>query len=242
MKRILAILVVALAILAASSAAAIAAPVPPYTSNADCVFCHSETGDSVLKPDFAVGAVDYAKCTACHWQNTHSFDQNHPAFSSYSFGDSECSACHGLWPSRTLVANGTGHRFGGTAYIGLPGFSSASGYFQSAESLATTATELHGYHVSGSFPQLVPVSKWPGCRSCHAPAACDACHDAPAATHAQHAPVTPVEYLVTRGVPAGDDQAESSYTTSSACVNDACHALAKASVAGFKPDCLSCHP
>jgi hypothetical protein len=148
------------------------AEAPP--GNADCFACHRTGGSATHVPDFSAPTVDKAKCVSCHWLYKHYFDQIHIDANAADYLLRRCTDCHPVgFPARP------------TPYVGYPGEGTASGYFQAAASLDASAGALHRIHTSGSWPQGItyPTGR---CGSCHAPAACTACHTAPPAAHGDH--------------------------------------------------------
>lgn len=123
--------------------------------NAACLSCHSgQASAGMPQADFSVGPVDRSTaCTKCHWIAPH---PRH-------YSDRQCLDCHANWdvPTRSVFYNAT---------IQTP-----AGYFSTPGSAQATAAQLHEIHTKRSWPaDLSPRS--PVCSSCHAAAACDACH------------------------------------------------------------------
>jgi len=173
MKRAIALLMLAAVFAAALLIPSVAlAEAPP--GNADCLECHAVGGNALSHVDFSASPVELTKCLSCHWVDRHWFevfhlDANHP-----DYMNRQCNTCHGSdLPTRP-------------ALIGDPTFTNENGSFQSAASLSATSGALHAIHANGSWPQDAK-GDIAGCVSCHGKVACDACHTAPSAAHADHA-------------------------------------------------------
>lgn len=206
-------------------------PTPPFDTNAECLRCHAIAVDvgASLKVDFDVpGSVNYAKCRACH--------QNMPDPGPYPGGDrpshyhfgNDCGGCHnGDDYDLIVVPPGAPRAYG---YLSP----TAYGFFVSPSSLNRTPSQLHALHSGSGWVEATLSPANPQCSSCHATAACTACHDAPIA-HGDHAtPAYPGRVLKqANGATAS--------VALSTCVNSACHALSAAGTASFTPTCLSCH-
>ncbi len=198
-------------------------PAAPFETNEECLGCHDlATGSGAFtKVDFGASTVDLNNCRPCHWKRSH-----------FEHGlNVQCntSGCHVGFPTRTVFWYSRTY----TPY----------GYFNSAASIYTDPATLHRIHVNGSWPETLKVAN-NYCDSCHAPAACKACHSATPA-HDPHA--TPTYPAV------GYQQAIGTYTygtynaitTPATCVNSSCHDRAGARAGATKPFipfCGSCHP
>jgi len=198
-KRLL--LVVGLGLLCTLAMVGVALGTVP--ANVECLDCHSV--------EFEVGSVDYTSCNACHWIPEHPVGHNLSR---------QCSDCHTEWPQRVDFY--------------YPTFDAgASGFFTSADSVGLDSGTLHAIHVDGSWPQIIEstIYKTPTtfCASCHAPAACEACHSE-GIEHGLHTEPTdgideypPVDYLAAFGAHEGVGFVDERVDTDSRCVNDACH-------------------
>lgn len=125
-------------------------------SNSDCALCHG--GDSMIQNAvFEAGQVDRdTVCRKCHKDGLVGTHPNH-----YSGGD--CSSmCHKDW-GPSIAAN-------------VPTFLGSAGAFASPESQNIPAFQIHAIH---STPRWVAgvTTENSKCASCHAIAACTACHD-----------------------------------------------------------------
>lgn len=179
----------------------------PFDTNSECLECHDVAlgGPAFTKVDFDVGPVDKSTaCNKCHWMSGgHAHMPN-----------MQCNSCHYQFPRR--------------AEFYAPAVVTPFGVFSAAASPDTSASALHAIHVNGSWPQTVtptpgrPIAQ--NCVSCHAPAACDACHSAPVA-HGAHSDTTYTApaYRVTRGVPVGDTGTDSSFVATVGCARTQCH-------------------
>lgn len=209
-------------------------PAVSFADNANCLACHqnsqTNTRTGVVTPAqvFDVAAVDYSTaCPKCHLD----FAGSHP----YHNADSNCGAvCHRFWGA-ALTANVPLY----TAALG-GGF---KGGFAAADSTATSPAVLHIIH---SKSRWMGDKTKPGsaCSSCHAVAACDACHEGViSAAHAGHAAKTlkpTVTSNVSRGVIAGNQADGSGFSPAevSSCGGTVCHNSAGvvAGTPGLKDD------
>ncbi len=180
---LVAVAVVACALLLASPVTAGAA-----RDNGECSMCH---GIGLIGPDasFTIGAVD--RETACRKCHIDTFVGTHP--NHYAGGDCG-SVCH--------LTEG----FGYSIAAHTPTVLTAGGAFASAASNNAPATTLHAIH---NNPRWMADKSKPGskCGSCHAVAACTACHEGspqPHQTHAEHGNAAPWVGNVSFGVPGGD--------------------------------------
>ncbi len=183
-----------------------------------CLACHD-----VSQPDFATSKVSFTPidpvdrdtaCKACHAPGlvgTHPYHQ---------IGSNCGSACHPTW-GRSLAS--------ATPLYTDPG-SGAS--FAAAGSKETSAALLHTIHANPRWPAGVDT---PGsaCASCHATAACGACHTgAIPATHAGHSgsdqDANPAwSGLVGYGVVDGDQSQHTAFVDSVQCSSAGCHDIAR---------------
>ncbi len=230
MRRLLlpGFVVAALAIaLLPSAAFAVTVPSPPYAANADCLACHAvqNAGPVVNTVDFDVPPVDRGTvCAKCHWIGD-------PAVTPHPFHNTEnaCRICHGTdWGSPNYAASVAGP--GGT-------------WFRTASSAATDAASLHRIHLAARWPANVrvnagstlygpPVQQTSVCGSCHAAAACSACHEGVAPdVHGDHTydaaagsrTATPVPAVVAAGTPVGDQSVDSRSSSQVTCLASNCH-------------------
>ncbi|MDZ4064070.1 MAG: hypothetical protein U1E22_05310, partial [Coriobacteriia bacterium] len=200
-------------VLVAIPLAASAIPSPPFETNTSCLECHDvAAGGPVFSTvDFSAASVDRTKCSSCHWV------QNHYPHGSFS----QCNSCHYTMPTRTDFYNSN--------------VSTPYGFFSSALSPSLDPALIHEAHVNGSWPKGVttnPVTGQPVyCASCHAPAACDACHGA--VSHGNHTAPAPgdpypgVTRTVARGAtPAQYSTLNTTVRETSRCINPFCHDVA----------------
>lgn len=183
-----------------------------------CLACHdvSQADFATSKVSFTAGApVDRdTACKACHAPGlvgTHPYHQ---------IGSNCGSACHPGW----------GTSFG----MATPAYSDpvSGASFARADSKDTTPALLHTIHADVRWPAGVDTPQ-SACASCHAAAACDACHTgALPASHAEHSSsdqtanpawVGPVAY----GVVGGDQSQHSSFTDTVQCASVGCHDSAR---------------
>ncbi|MRR36422.1 hypothetical protein EG829_17465 [bacterium] len=211
MKRVSLVLFLVCAFLLVAGETAFAEE-PLYTQNSQCLECHGADlgGPATKKVDFGVGPVDKSTaCAKCHWIAPHPV--HHVT--------SQCAGCHRPWPFRLDFF---------TSQVSAP-----EGYFTSLTSPGADATRLHSIHANGSWVQV--IADKPGCVSCHAPAACDACHES-AIQHGDHTfdavdgtySSVPETYSAAYGTsnPALDTRA----TVTSTCGAAACHARAESKI------------
>lgn len=191
-----------------------------------CEACHK--GAPAPEPHgFSVAPVNYATaCSKCHLE----FAGSHP----YHNANSNCgSTCHSGWGA-ALSANVPGY----AASLG----GGVKGGFASADSTATSPGLLHIIHSKSRWmgETATPSSS---CRSCHAAAACEACHEGtinPA--HEGHASTqNPISVRnVSRGVLGGNQADTGGYSPaeSSTCGAPACHNIdgVAAGAPGLKDD------
>jgi len=168
--------------------------------NPDCLLCHEAT------QQFFVGAVD--KDTACRACHTPGLLGTHP----YHQSGSNCGAyCHPGWGESLLTAT--------------PSYLGSAGSFASPVSQDTTSAILHVIHSTPRWPSALNrgVS---ACSSCHAAAACTACHEGGvSATHEVHSSTTNTAWSGTVGFGiVGEDQTVRSATVqSNYCATPECH-------------------
>jgi hypothetical protein len=205
---------IGLAIAVLALVALIAVPTAAYArfgktgSNATCRRCHKVTVQrGVPKINFA-DTVSYAKCWNCHWASSRTkigeYTHRH------GMGKA-CSSCHAGYGAVT------------GAY---PNVLTAGGYYATSNYKKYTAAKFHGAHVKGSWVADID----PKCASCHAPAACDACHVIPA-KHSAHtttksgtSPYTPVNAVTAWGTPKNVIAVTAGPTTST-CAIAGCHGV-----------------
>jgi len=208
-------------ILSGLAGVALAQPVPPFDTNAECLECHdlAVAGSAISKVDFsAPGTVSLERCRACHQDNYMAYD--HPHFT----GD--CFNCH----------NGDDEfYFPSEARLNYP-TATPYGFFWSTASLSATPAQIHAAH-SGRSSWVEPTfaTDYPQCSTCHAPAACSACH-AGTVAHTDHASSAYPAVTLKQATGTSVTYAPST------CVNAACHPIAAAGSSTFVPACTSCHP
>lgn len=221
-SRLLAVAVVSLALVALMGG--VAWGQETYTSPDECYTCHGVTGvGAVGKVDFAVPAVNYAKCAGCHAAISTAQHWHNPN-STYS----TCTGCH-----RTVVPIITNATLRFTSRFVSPDF----GRFKASTSLSSSPQTLHAAHAgSGWVNSLVlKAGSTANCANCHRAVTCSACHgDSVAHTDHAAAEYPGVSYLQSTGT--------GTTTAPSTCVNSSCHDPAKAATAEFVPWCGSCHP
>jgi len=180
--------------------------------SAVCTSCHDAS------MDMDVAAVDRDEaCGACHL----GFASAHPL---HQAGANCAAACHPQWGDSLLTA---------TPRYTDPVSGAA---FSSATSKATPAEELHIIHSAARWPASVNAVT-SACASCHAAAACDACHTgAIPAVHGQHSAAgnpalslsarAPWTGVVGYGVVGGDQMQRTSFTDTNQCASAGCHDVA----------------
>lgn len=186
-----------------------------------CSACHATTqsGFAVNKTNFtSIGSVDRSvACPRCHDQSLAGTHPNH-----YAGGN--CGAvCHkGVMGQSSLLAT--------------PRVITPFGAFARLDSLDASAADLHALHAGDGWAGQVTKGSI-HCGSCHAAAACDACHSGTIpsghATHgatgdAQYPARLPQERRVCYGVPAGDQTFDSVQDSLSQCAVPECHDPANA--------------
>jgi len=183
-----------------------------WDKNCQTGACHG--GASAADPHgFAVAPVNYA--TACRKCHDESLAGTHP----YHNRDASCGAsCHPGW--------------GASSTSGVPRYIDTFGVFAFSASQETSVAALHVIHSKATWPAGVDtsVSK---CGSCHAVAACVACHEGSvSATHSGHASTmtsaTPWVGPTSRGVDDGDQTADSHVASESVtCGGPLCHSTSQ---------------
>lgn len=192
---------------------------PPYETNADCLDCHDVQSEYGYSPvDFRAGRVNYRACETCHravWDTV-----GHHYHFMPGCGPANGDDCHELSKPDSELK--------------LPKVSTRFGWFNNAQSLATSPEKLHQIHVNTSWVVDEPDFRHYPCRRCHGAVACSACHTQTPA-HGQHASseFPPVTYVQSNG--------RTAVSAPSTCVNPSCHALATAGTEMFTPNCVSCH-
>ncbi|PKQ37393.1 MAG: hypothetical protein CVT59_08235 [Actinobacteria bacterium HGW-Actinobacteria-1] len=235
-----------LALFVVSPAIGATIPAPPYDSNGACLECHDVASSvpTTSRVQFDVPpAVSLEKCKVCHAELPDLVPYATTYQASHYHGV-DCRNCHngvdGFYfpvPDGRPLAPGTLLQ---TSY----------GFFVSTQSLATSPAALHKIHSGTGWVEALFGDTVTGagdgssymrselgvpCASCHAAAACDACHEAPI-DHGTHGSTQYPAPTIKRA-----DGVSVLYTPSN-CINDACHALADAGTAQFTPTCASCHP
>jgi len=191
--------------------------VSPTSKNPTCVACHgAPTGPRRVRLDFSVGDVDRA--TACPRCHVGSLAGTHP----FHNATANCGAfCHIGWGSAMASA--------------IPNVSTAYGAFVATSSATLSSDELHVLHASARWPATADKDS-SRCGSCHAQAACDACHssgdDPVDAGHAVHSATGNALYpavaplaatVVGYGVPAGDQTKLTTTIFAGQCATTKCH-------------------
>jgi len=177
-------------------------------NDVSCVACHEGVTASD-RHGFSVAPVNYA--TACRKCHDQSLAGTHP----YHNGEANCGAsCHPGW--------------GASSGSSIPRYLDTYGVFATPTSQDASASSLHVIHSKSTWPAGIDtsVSK---CGSCHAVAACAACHDGTVSSaHANHASTmtsaTAWTGSTSRGVDEGD-QLEDSHTVTETvrCGGPLCH-------------------
>jgi len=177
-----------------------------------CSACHVGA-DGGYRHGFEVPAVN--RNTACRKCHDDSLAGAHP----HHHANGNCGAfCHTGWGSAPSAA--------------VPRYRDAYGAFSVAGSQDTSAAQLHVIHSTDRWPGRTDssVSK---CQSCHAIAACDACHEGSVNTnHAQHASamtsVTAWVGTTSRGVTGGDQRIDSHVSSETVrCGAALCHSIVR---------------
>lgn len=232
MRRLTFVAIAAMATLALTVGVALAVvPTPPFTANADCLACHDVTqaGPAFTKVAFDVGAVDRnTACAKCHWEPAGAHPFHNPSM--------DCGACHtpgGGAPTPVKWGTPNGVR--------VPRISTSAGWFYEAASANASASELHTIHLNPRWPASVtgPASTLLDgdatprqCASCHAAAACDACHSSPVGhgdaantlpTASHTAMVDPWTGVTGYGTPTGNETANSAALRAVNCSASGCH-------------------
>jgi hypothetical protein len=190
----------------------------PFTSNSECIECHGPSGTTVSRVDFTVldaAPVNRATaCVKCHWEPSG----GHPFH--YTTGAWNCGSCH--------------LEMGPINAAAIPRVQVGSSYFNSAASAATDGNTLHAIHSKLGWAGFV-VKAGRQCQSCHAPAACTACHENGVdPSHGEHSwdeargdyysPYGPATKTFGSGTHSGAET-ERSVSTSLTCSNPICHDL-----------------
>ncbi len=200
--RAVVVAMMVVAALFAFSGSAIAA------DNSACLTCHA-AAMSMPVPD-----VDRdTACVACH---VGGLVGTHP----YHQAGSNCgSACHPGWGDSLMTA--------------VPAYTDpvSGASFTSSTSKATSPAVLHIIHSDARWPRNVDAS-FSACASCHAPAACTACHTgAVSAEHTDHSATGNANYpaqspwtgMVAHGVTGGDQTQHTAGVETNQCASAGCH-------------------
>lgn len=209
--------------------------ISPTSANPSCVGCHSSaTGPRRVRLNFAVTDVDRSSaCPKCH---VPSLAGTHP----YHNATGNCGAvCH--------AAKVRSPAWGDSLVANVPTYLDTYGAFASASSQNMSSNQLHIIHSTPRWAAGIDTAD-SKCGSCHAAAACEACHEAPLDdTHATHASTlasaTPWAGQTGSGVIGGDQSIDSHVTGASVrCGTSACHNTTgvAASAAGLQDD--TSHP
>lgn len=177
-------------------------------ANPECLACHN-SGQY-----WTVAAVDRDEaCQKCH---TPGLLGSHP----YHNPGSNCGAvCHPGW--------------GGSMQYATPSWRGPQGSFASAGSVDVPASVLHVIHSTPKWVSTISTDK-SNCGSCHATAACSACHeDSPSAGHAVHSSAGNADYTarepwsgtVGSGITGEDQTVDSVQTHTNMCATSGCHSI-----------------
>lgn len=182
-------------------------------ANDSCTGCHA----AVL--DMSVAPVDFqTACKSCHLE----FAGSHPF---HQAGANCGAACHPSW--------------GSTDFSRMPLVTDPvlRASFASLGSKNLPSEALHAIHSKPSWPAAVQGSPLAdACRSCHATAACNACHTgALSLTHKNHSGIGNATYsalapwtgITGRGVVGGDLTVKTAVLESSQCGTPGCHRIAE---------------
>jgi hypothetical protein len=194
-------------------------------SNASCRRCHKPAAQRGVPKINLTDSVSYAKCANCHWVTSRT------RIGTYTHRHGMGKACSSCHPG-----------YGG-ASAAFPNVSTPAGYFATSNYKKYTAAKFHGSHVKGSW--IADIS--PECASCHAPAACDACHVIPA-KHSAHSanvksgtsPYQPVTAVTAWGTPKNVIAVTAGPTTST-CAIAGCHAVNASGTKITSGRCTKCH-
>ncbi|MDZ4168889.1 MAG: hypothetical protein U1E26_04435 [Coriobacteriia bacterium] len=220
------------AVLALASILIVAVPMAASAarSNAECAVCHG-AGSIMDNAVFDVGAVD--KDTACRKCHLDSLVNTHP---NHYAGGNCSSVCHRGWGS-SLAAR-------------VPSVLTPAGAFASWESPNMSSDALHQIHATPRWASDIRY-EFSKCGSCHATAACTACHNGTPVidnSHGVHGteptttPITPWVGDVSPGVISG--QADDTLVTDSEvrCGAGGCHDIeGRSQSAPLQIDCYD-HP
>ncbi|MDO9557341.1 MAG: hypothetical protein Q7J82_07155 [Coriobacteriia bacterium] len=215
---VLAILCFVLAVGVPAVASATLLPATGSSTNTDCLGCH-EPGSTVTGTtvEFGVGAVNKATaCQKCHWISPHPIHES----------TQRCNAlCHGRWDWGTRTDFWVSQTTPDAVAVGS--------YFNSDESVNTSADELHRIHTRRSW--IAELADYrPKCAGCHAAATCDACHGS-GTEHGAHGVAgdpevgEPTEVVLTNmtgGAPTSAISSDADFTFygESGCIASGCHA------------------
>lgn len=179
-----------------------------------CLACHD-----TAQPDFSTSKTgfpaveDVDRDTACKACHAPGLVGAHPY---HQIGSNCGSACHPGWGNSIVSATPT--------YVDP--VSGAS--FAGIGSKATPAALLHTIHANPRWPGGINTSP-SACSSCHAAAACGACHTGEVpATHGEHSASDQTANpawtgLVGYGVVGGDQTQRTAFTDSNQCGSAGCH-------------------
>lgn len=187
-----------------------------------CLGCHDarQPDFATTKVDFTVpGPVDRVVCRDCHWEPAGGHPYHYPTWN--------CGSCHG--------------EMGLTNASAIPKVSTAYGFFNTASSATTDAVTLHLIHSNPTWAGGM-AKRGRQCVSCHAAAACTACHAEPAPSHSEHTwdaaaaayrPGTePGSETFGAGTSAGNEL-ERNVSTALTCSNATCHPKATGASAPY---------
>jgi hypothetical protein len=199
--------------------------------NMECLTCHDLDAEvpwaDIPRVAFSVEPVDREEvCWKCHWQTVEGHPYHSP--NEQSWYRLYCD-CHQYGYSRP-------------DWYRLPEVETPGGWFNSATSLDREPSILHAIH---AFPESMLDIEWNGrqCWSCHARAACSACHEEdPDLSHGVHGyadapgegPVSPWAGRVGEGTPEGDEYVDTTSEGYVSCDVEGCHPRSRMTGLSYK--------
>lgn len=191
---------------AAALSMAAVQPAEAAEVNPECSWCHAPMND------WDVQAVD--RDTACQKCHTPGLLGTHPVH----YPGANCGAvCHPGW--------------GNSIRFATPTWRGPQGSFASAESPNVSSAILHIIHSNPRWPAGISKAN-SECASCHAIAACTACHeDAPATSHASHSATGNEDYearspwygVMGSGIVGEDQKTRTAAYQANMCASSECH-------------------